>query len=527
MTVSLLHTTPADGTFSAQGATAWDAEHALTMAGSGKVLGRTTAGTGAVEELTEITLTSGTKTASAPVMDMTQTWNNAAVTFTGYKFNITDTASGASSLLMDLQVGGSTKVKITKTGGIIGYEEIRAGSTYSADSGFLDVFNNNTNAVAGTASGSRMRFAHNVGLFVASNLLLGFSSTTTTINQTPDAMITRRAAANLRFGAADAAAPVAQTLSVQSVVAGTSNTAGANLTITGSQGTGTGAAGHILFQTASAGTTGTAQNALATVLTIGPNTLSGSQAISLLDMAQTWNTSGTPTAIKLNVTDTASATASLLMDLQVGGSSVAHFTKNGILRVGNASKSGVIHNQNDVSLRAGTGGDGYGNNILTVTSSNLVQMPFGNLSFGGDITLTRRGAANLRLGAADAAAPVAQTLSVQSVVAGTSNTAGKNWTLTGSVGTGTGAGGDVIVQVAPAGTTGTAQNSLQEAFRVHNTRTVTAGAAFTVATLPAAGTQGRRAWVTDATAPTFLGTLTGGGAVVCPVFDDGTNWVAA
>ena len=51
-------------------------------------------------------------------------------------------------------------------------------------------------------------------------------------------------------------------------------------------------------------------------------------------------------------------------------------------------------------------------------------------------------------------------------------------------------------------------------------------AAYTVATLPAAGTAGRRAYITDATAPTFLSTLTGGGAVVCPVFDNGTAWVA-
>ena len=35
---------------------------------------------------------------------------------------------------------------------------------------------------------------------------------------------------------------------------------------------------------------------------------------------------------------------------------------------------------------------------------------------------------------------------------------------------------------------------------------------YTVATLPAAGTAGRTAYVTDATAPTYLGELTGGGA---------------
>lgn len=48
---------------------------------------------------------------------------------------------------------------------------------------------------------------------------------------------------------------------------------------------------------------------------------------------------------------------------------------------------------------------------------------------------------------------------------------------------------------------------------------------YTVATLPA-GVQGDRAFVTDASAPTFLSTVVGGGAVVTPVFFDGTNWIA-
>ena len=49
---------------------------------------------------------------------------------------------------------------------------------------------------------------------------------------------------------------------------------------------------------------------------------------------------------------------------------------------------------------------------------------------------------------------------------------------------------------------------------------------YTVATLPSGLLQGTRAYVTDATAPTFLGALTGGGAVVCPVFYNGTAWIA-
>lgn len=47
---------------------------------------------------------------------------------------------------------------------------------------------------------------------------------------------------------------------------------------------------------------------------------------------------------------------------------------------------------------------------------------------------------------------------------------------------------------------------------------------YTVATLPA-GVQGFVAYVTDALAPTYLTAVVGGGAVVTPVFYDGTNWV--
>ena len=50
-------------------------------------------------------------------------------------------------------------------------------------------------------------------------------------------------------------------------------------------------------------------------------------------------------------------------------------------------------------------------------------------------------------------------------------------------------------------------------------------AGYTVATLPT-GVLGMIAYVTDATAPTYLGTLTGGGSIKCPVFYNGTSWVS-
>ena len=195
-------------------------------------------------------LTGGTATTSTPILDMAQTWNAGAVSFTGWKLNVTDTASASGSLLIDLQVGGSSKFSIRKDG-------------TTTTSGNIQVANNAV-YVEGTTVGT-IRVPGVGGYY-------GWTTNTaSTSASTIDLFLTRRAAANLRLGAADAAAPVAQTLSVQSVVAGTTNTAGVDLTITGSQGTGTGAGGSIIFRVAPAGSSGTAQNALATALTIASN----------------------------------------------------------------------------------------------------------------------------------------------------------------------------------------------------------------------------------------------------------------
>ena len=124
----------------------------------------------------------------ASIYDMADTWNNGATTFTAIKMNVTDTASNAASLLLDLQVGGTSKASVKKDG---------------------------------------------------------------------------------------------------------------------------------LLSTIYASLSG--------------QSLTGSAATSLLDLATTWNTSGTPTAIELNVTDTDSNSRSLLMDLKIGGVSRAKFSKAGAL----------------------------------------------------------------------------------------------------------------------------------------------------------------------------------------------------
>jgi hypothetical protein len=214
-----------------------------------------------------LTLGGGTVTTSSPVIDAAQTWDAGGVTFTGLKANFTDTASAAGSLLMDLQVGGASRFSVRKDGFSFNYlnaTDYTISSPARLFGGFLNSLGRSTTIIFDDGSGN----GTGQGLVTGANGSIRWQSQNRTDAGGSDTILSRRAAANLRLGAADVAAPVAQTLSVQSVVAGTTNTAGADLTITGSQGTGTGAGGSIVFQVAPAGSSGTAQNALATALTI-------------------------------------------------------------------------------------------------------------------------------------------------------------------------------------------------------------------------------------------------------------------
>jgi hypothetical protein len=222
-------------------------------------------------------LTGDVLTASAPVLNLTQTWNSVGTTFTGMKFNVVSDTSAAASLLMDLQVAGTSITKVNKTGTLatgavhLGYTNAqtmltcRFGTLYFGGAGEGDTTNSSWYMDANDPPTLQAR----------PNSRFGFSSGGTNAAAAIDTILTRRAAANFRFGAADAASPVAQTLSVQSIVGGLSGTpnlsaAAYPFKITGAQGTGTGAGGSIVFQVAPAGGSGFAQNTLVDALTIAP-----------------------------------------------------------------------------------------------------------------------------------------------------------------------------------------------------------------------------------------------------------------
>lgn len=66
-----------------------------------------------------LSLSGGTITANAPVIDNTITWNNAAVAFTGIKLNVTDTASLNTSLLIDVQRNGVSQFAVNRGGALV------------------------------------------------------------------------------------------------------------------------------------------------------------------------------------------------------------------------------------------------------------------------------------------------------------------------------------------------------------------------------------------------------------------------
>lgn len=64
------------------------------------------------------TISSGSLSASEELLNITSTWNNGTSTFYGIKFDVTNTASGANSRLIDLSVGGVTQFNVDTAGNV-------------------------------------------------------------------------------------------------------------------------------------------------------------------------------------------------------------------------------------------------------------------------------------------------------------------------------------------------------------------------------------------------------------------------
>lgn len=91
--------------------------------------------------------------------------------------------------------------------------------------------------------------------------------------------------------------------------------------------------------------------------------LTGANAQSLIDLSGTWNTTGQPVGIKLNIVDTASNANSQLMALQVGGASKFVVDKSG-----NVTCSGNVV-ANGVTLGGSAYANGFGSLVQIANNS--------------------------------------------------------------------------------------------------------------------------------------------------------------
>lgn len=196
-------------------------------------------------------------------IDVAGTWNTSGAPV-GLKFNITNTASGATARLFDFQVGGTTALALKVDGSIV--SGTAGGGYFIADSTNTGLYNFSSSAIGIVMSGvTKYGFGSAAFAIDASNYL-AWDGSPFTPDSGGDLYLGRTAAATLTMGLRGSATPVAQ---IFGTTAGAgADITGANLTIIAGNGTGAGGSGSLLFQTAPVAGSSSTVNTLATRLTI-------------------------------------------------------------------------------------------------------------------------------------------------------------------------------------------------------------------------------------------------------------------
>jgi hypothetical protein len=212
--------------------------------------------------------------------------------------------------------------------------------------------------------------------------------------------------------------------------------------------------------------------------------------------ASTYGSGGIAGLVALGVTPASNHAISL------GGGS------NAILTFQNAA--GPTNSLQIVGDSTGSGGPA---NIRIGSTGSIIFRSTTAINLGSDDTFLTRGAtATLQSGAANALTPIAQTLQAQSALAGSAtNAAGANWTYIGSLGTGTGTGGDIIFKTNVKTTTGTAQGTATTALTIK-------GETQAVNFAGPTNTTGVSTWVGSLIAP--IRTVTASGAITVSATTD-------
>lgn len=363
-----------------------------------------------------VTVALGVITTDLKVLDLSATWNAAGVTFNGLKLNITDTASAAGSLLLNLQTGGGNRLLVGKDG--------RASLGVTAALSAATIFAVGGAAPSGvtTADQSAINFDF-TGSGAATSTIRGLTG----LVRTPSGLVTAsligfHASTHLLGGGGSTATNAvgffagAQTVGTNNAAfwAGGGAHGGTNAygllvgNITGAvnnfaikTGTGLVELGDTLRFTVATtkvvpgatslslrNTADSADNLLLTDAGLATfrNTITTTPSVGgkglvilgatqttdqpLLDLAQTWNAAGVVfTALKLNVTNTASNVNASFADFQLAGTSKFRVGKFGTVHINLGS---VSAGENAIRVDATFAGAGGPQAMLqgTVTWNN-------------------------------------------------------------------------------------------------------------------------------------------------------------
>lgn len=191
----------------------------------------------------------------------------------------------------------------------------------------------------------------------------------------------------------------------------------------------------------------------------------GDVVIGSLAQGNNSNQSANPTLASVSIGYSANGNASYAANnsVTIGSFSAAGGTNDIIIG------SGVQSNSADTVV-FGHGGNTVSTNYVTTTAAN--QITFGTSTKALKDMFLGNGAVGI-------AAPANVSIQPTPVLAGTSNTAGASVTITGGNSTGTGVGGSIILQTAPAGSTGSTVNTLTTVGQVTSTGAWTWGATST------------------------------------------------
>ena len=372
--VSVIGTLFGSGNLLLSTGTQTDAGYKLDVSGSTRISGTTTiaptANTPSITSSTYLVTGSGT----TPLLDLNGTVNTAG-NVVPYMFDVTNTASGGGSFLVQFRRNGSYVLAIGLNDGLI------YGTNYISATGAWNV-SARENAINGVRFGSINSSTHTSGNRNHFNLTETFAPTSGT---------------------------------------GTYSSIQSNPTINQ-----TGGANGITRGLYINPTITSASDFRAIETTTGRNIFTDTYAASgsansgsLLDLAQTWNTSGTPIAIKLNVTDTASNSLSDLMSLQVGGSVRFRVLKSGYFahNTGGEIAGSVIIGSNVVTPSARLQLRGSGATSATTTFLVQNSTPTNLLSIldNGQVAFT---SPTMSLAASQSAFSISPIISASAVVGG-------------------------------------------------------------------------------------------------------------